>query len=184
MKKYLLVLFSATLTVGFFSCKKEVDNTELCYNNIKDGDETEIDCGGTFCEPCLPAGRFSCTINGIRGVANFTSENAAGQVLGPSVRIYGTNSGNMPFNFMFIPSELNQPIQISSSNFNYAGEAYTKSSSDTGTVVITAHDTLRHIISGRFSLAAQRVTKDTRCTVNNGEFTNVRYHCKECNPPY
>jgi hypothetical protein len=113
----------------------------------------------------------------VGGTQYFVSNNASGQKLNPSIRISGTNAANNnPLNFMFIPTELNVPLPVNASGFNYAGEPYTKAGEDTGHVVLTAHDTLRHIISGTFAFSAQRVTQSfTKCVVNEGRFTNVRY---------
>lgn len=188
MKKIIPVLILVFLVTGFYSCTKESDDTSaLCNNSIKDGNESEIDCGGA-CTPCPDKGTFSCNITGVPPLAAsslYVSNNAAGQVLTPSIRVYGTNQNNSPLNFMFIPSVLNQLLPISASNFDFVGEPFIKTSGDTGSVVLTYHDTLRHIISGTFSYGAQRVTQSfTKCTVTEGVFTNVRYHCNSCTPPY
>ena len=34
------------------SCNGDANRTSLCYNGIKDGNETRIDCGGPDCNPC------------------------------------------------------------------------------------------------------------------------------------
>jgi hypothetical protein len=77
---------------------------------------------------------------------------------------------------MFIPSALNTPLPISSTSFSFDGEPYMKGSGDTGSVYLSAHDTVRHLISGTFAYNGQRVTQSyTKCVVSEGIFTNVRY---------
>jgi hypothetical protein len=38
------------------SCNPDANRTSLCFNGIKDGNETRIDCGGPDCDPC----KISC----------------------------------------------------------------------------------------------------------------------------
>ncbi len=175
MKKILLLLLPALLFIGISGCKKTDDNnpnTALCTNGIKDGGETEIDCGGS-CDACLPAGTLTCTLGG----TPYVSEQAGGQVLGPSIRIYSVRDSaqGRPLNFMFKPGPLNQPIAISSVAFSFGGEPYTMGEGDSGVVVLTALDTLRKIASGNFNFTAKRLTAATRDSCTGGVFTNVRY---------
>jgi hypothetical protein len=177
MKRIIPVLMIAFIVSGICSCTKKSEGTAvLCDNGVKDGNENEIDCGGA-CTPCPDKGEFHCTIDGVAGSMLYVTKVASGQVLAPSIRVAGqSQNGDIPFNFMFIPSALNTPLPINASTFNYAGEPYTKGSGDTSTVIVTANDTLRHIISGTFSLGAQRIVgTPSRCAVSNGVFTNIRY---------
>lgn len=184
MIRILPSLIALLFMTVLYSCQKETNNTALCNNGILDGNETEIDCGGGACSSCPPAGAFSCEITGVAGLVNYTCTNAYGQELGPipSVRVFGTDAGGIPFNFMFIPSILNQPLPIIQANFNYGGESYTcpfDSSNlgpNFGSITVIAKDTLRHIISGTFSFNAHRTTGAVICTVDSGVFTNIRYH--------
>jgi hypothetical protein len=72
MKNLILIL---CVVVTFFSCKNKSEIDELgknessnypphCFNNIKDADETGIDCGGK-CETCTPGipSTPSCTVS-------------------------------------------------------------------------------------------------------------------------
>lgn len=170
MKK-LLPLLTFVLLLPFAACEKtDEDTSALCNNGILDGKETEVDCGGD-CSACPPAATFSCTL----GVTPFVSNNAHGQILGPSIRINAIDNDGRPMNFMFLPSAVNQPLLITSAAFSYLGEPYTKGLSDTGSVTITALDTLRKIISGNFAFSCTRITNNTRNAATNGVFTNVRY---------
>ena len=162
-----LLVFSA-LTI-FFSCTKTTSTT--CNNGIKDAGEQEIDCGGTSCKPCLPAGTLTCTL----GTTAYVGTSTGGQILGPSIRVYADDNQNRPLNFMFVPGALNQPINIASANFSYQGDPYTKQGGDTGTVYITALDTTRKIISGTFAFSASRFTGGISDAATNGIFTNIRY---------
>jgi hypothetical protein len=170
MKRVLLALSVFLSILAMNGCREETNYSALCNNNIKDGLETEIDCGGD-CLACPDAATFSCTL----GNSSFVSSNAIGQILGPSIRISAVDAEGRPLNFMFIPAALNQPIQISAGGFSYQGEPYYKGSSDTGTVVITAQDTLRKIISGNFGFRGNRIGSGQVASVSNGVFTNVRY---------
>jgi hypothetical protein len=170
-----VIIFAMT---GFYSCEKEVvDNSALCTNGILDelAGETEVDCGGD-CEPCAPIGTLTCVMKGVAGNVDYTGVNVQCQVLGPSLRVFCSNSSSRPLNFMFRPDALNQPLYVVASSFDYAGEPYITADGDTGSITITAHDTVRHIISGRFDYNGQRVTKSfIKCVISDGVFTNVRY---------
>ncbi len=169
MKK-LLIIFTVIALGNMYACKEETNNAALCNNGIKDGSETEVDCGGD-CTSCPPAGTFTCTI----GSTSYVGVNPIGEILSPSIRISAIDDQSRPMNFMFIPLALNQPIQISAAGFSYQGEPYIKGSSDTGTVLITAQDTLRKIISGTFGFRGNRIGAGQVAAVSNGVFSNIRY---------
>ncbi|MES2622213.1 MAG: DUF6252 family protein [Bacteroidota bacterium] len=182
MKKILSALAIFFLLTGFYSCTKEVDNDkELCNNSLKDGKETEIDCGGD-CLPCPAPSTFSATLTGyneqdvIFAVQNLTGSNAFGKILGPSIRVSSSLS-TTPFQFMFIPGAIGEARYVSDIRFDFAGETYTiDDTAAAGYVTLTEQDTLRRIISGTFNFNAERVTKGmVKCQVREGVFTNVRY---------
>ncbi len=173
MKNIQLICIAVLLVTGFYSCTKTDDsdnnNTALCTDGIRNGSETEIDCGGD-CQTCPGAASLTCTL----GTSNYVGTSVSGQILGPSIRIY-SNTPN-PLNFMFVPSALNQPIPISSVSFAYRGEAYAMESGDSGRVTLTALDTLRKIASGTFWFTANRTTGPDTTSARGGVFENVRYN--------
>lgn len=173
MKRLLLVLSTIVLLSGFSSCEKEDGNnktnySQYCSDGIKNGAETEVDCGGD-CEACLPAATMTCTL----GNSNFTAHTCFGQILGPNIRIYGND--NRPVHFMFVPSQLNTELPITALSFAYNGEAYGLEVGDSGRVVLTYLDTVRKIASGTFYFTGNRVTGPSSASASNGVFTNVRY---------
>lgn len=171
MKKLLILLsvFISVFTIS--SCEEEKPDTSFCNNLVKDGNESEVDCGGN-CEACPDAAYLNCTL----GTSDYTSVNPpTGQILGPSIRVNAVDAEGRPLNFMFIVSGLNQPIQISAATFSYHGNPYVKGELDTGTVVITAQDTLRKIISGTFGFRCNRIGAGQVAAASGGVFTNVRY---------
>jgi hypothetical protein len=173
MKNLLSLLLLSVIVFSLYSCEKEEDDgsAALCNNGILDGRETEIDCGGA-CTACPAAATFECTL----GNTDFVSTNARGYILGPSIRIAGVDFEGRPMNFMFLrPLGGDTTIPISGGGFSYKGEPYSKGSDDTGHVTITAHDTLRKIISGRFGFSGNRVASNSEAAVKDGTFTNVRY---------
>ena len=182
MKKIIFVLITVSFVIGLNSCKKSTTdvNAALCNNGILDGAETEIDCGGNPCSPCPPTSTFSCILTGglpvPGGQQNITETTSYGQTLYPSIRVFSFN-GSSPFQFMFIPGAIGQLTYVSFLNFNYAGGSYSVDDTTTaGGVILTAHDTLRNIISGTFSFNAERSSNgDHKCRVHDGVFTNVRY---------
>lgn len=166
-------LFSISLFFLFAmdSCTKSTNNdAALCNNGIKDGKETEIDCNGD-CAPCAGVPALSCTMGG----TPYICSNVRGQTLNPSIRIYGTDQGGRPMNFMFLPGPINQPLPIIDVTLSFDGEPYTYGVHDTGSVTITSIDTLRKVVSGSFGFSARRVTKNTSVAIQSGVFTNVRY---------
>jgi hypothetical protein len=169
MKKAFIVLATSILISGFYSCDKTDSKTALCNNGIKDGGETDIDCGGP-CQACPDAAAMYCTL----GTSSYVSTATSGQILGPSIRVYGNDP--RPLNFMFVPAGLNQPIPITSVSFAYRGEAYAMAAGDSGRVVLTELDTVRKIASGTFWFTGKRTTGPDTTSARNGVFTNVRYN--------
>lgn len=173
MKRLLLVLSTTILLSGLSSCEKEdgntiADYTKYCGDGIKNGYETEIDCGGD-CEACPTPATMTCTL----GNTNFTAHTCFGQILGPNIRIYGND--NRPVHFMFVPSQLNTELPITALSFAYNGEAYGLEAGDSGRVVLTYLDTVRKIASGTFYFTGNRVTGPSSASASDGVFTNVRY---------
>lgn len=174
MKKFLALLVTMILLTGFYSCEKTEDgpSTEFCNNGVKDGLETEIDCGGV-CDSCAPFGVVNCTLGNT--VFNSTrSDRTFGEKLGNSFRIHA-NDGR-PMYFMFKPEPVGQISPIFAISFEYRGEAYTLEPGDMGEVVITQYDTLHDLIGGTFWFSAGRVTGPDTTSARNGTFTNIR--CK------
>ncbi len=175
MKKLVLALSVTLLLLGFNSCEKEDtsngQSTALCNDGIKNGGETEVDCGGP-CTACLPAATMTCTL----GNTPFVAHTCNGYTLGTSIRIYGND--NRPLHFMFSPSQLNVELPMTAVSFAYNGEAYALEPGDSGRVVLTYLDTVHKIASGTFYMTANRVTGPNSATVTNGVFTNVRYNHK------
>lgn len=178
MKNILHVFITVLLFTAFNGCTKPSGIPATCSNSVKDGDEIEIDCGGS-CSPCPEAAAITCNLNAFSFVG--ISANTYGEYLGSSIRINSYSSASGYLNFMFLPHDLNVPTQLTTGSFIYSGESYVmgvngSGVSDTGTVIITARDTLRKIMSGTFSFSARRTTGSSAATAKSGLFTNVRYH--------
>lgn len=172
MNKIYLLCTALLLITSINSCKTEEDQkTIFCHDGILNGGEEEIDCGAG-CGDCPSEGTLSCIVGNTSFVA--TGSKVFGQVLGPSLRIYGNNGD--PLNFMFVTSDLNKAVPITSVSFAYHGEAYTLEPGDSGYATLTAIDTLRKIASGTFWFTAGRVTGPDTTSVREGVFTNVRYN--------
>jgi hypothetical protein len=175
MKKVLFYFASAVIMCSVWSCEKtevKAPDTSLCADGIKNGGETEVDCGGP-CTACLPAGIVNCTLGG----TDYKSQSTGGQILGPSIRIYSVRDSaqGRPLSFMFVPGPVNQPIRISDVSFSFSGEPYHLGEGDSGVVVLTTLDTVKQIASGTFSFIGKRITAAQRVTCTDGVFNNVRY---------
>ena len=172
MKNIFTLLTLTFLLTGFYSCNKvEAPDTSYCHNGIKDGTETEIDCGG-LCDSCAATAVVSCNL-GTGTFISTRSDQTFAQVLTNSMRIYA-NDGRAMF-FMFQPTALNTPLPIFALNFEYQGEAYTLETGNMGEVMLTSNDTVKKVMSGTFWFTAGRVTGPDTTSARNGVFTNVRY---------
>ena len=173
MKRILLLVIATVFVTTFYSCTEtntEPDFSSLCNNGLKDGEETEVDCGGD-CDSCPPYGVVHCDLGNT--VFNSTAANVTfGQILGNSIRIFA--SDGRPMYFMFKPEPIGQPASIFALSADYRGEAYTLEPGDMGEVVITEVDTVRNMLSGTFWFTAGRVTGPDTTSARNGVFTNVR----------
>ncbi|WGF91789.1 DUF4331 family protein [Aequorivita marisscotiae] len=104
MKTYkyitLFALFTASLL--FVQCSDDDDNVimqETCNDGVLNGDETEIDCGGTTCEPCGVVLDFSGT---------YKQEDQMGR---PGINtVFGTEGFKDAFN-VTVPSEMQVAFQ-------------------------------------------------------------------------
>lgn len=152
----------------FSNCKTEKKDT--CNNGIQDGLETEIDCGGSSCAACPPPATLSATLSGLNYNASTIDCERNGS---HSIQSYGTSSG---IDFSFTITALNTPLPVSAGNFYGDGNGYNFQLGDTGTVVVTAHDEVKKIISGRFSFSGTSSnSQGTKSQVQSGRFDNVRY---------
>ena len=104
MKKALLFILFITIIMG---CKRKQDLREVssreilahgpvtCYNYVKDGDETFVDCGGS-CNPCdFPVAPCAPANNTLKiGNTNYiTTASSCGNSGGSNYEFYGTLSG-------------------------------------------------------------------------------------------
>lgn len=170
MKIQLASLLLISIFAGLTGCS---DNKGTCENGIWDFDagETEIDCGGP-CEACPPAATFTATVGGFQYVASSISGYPQG-TSGTSVTSSGSSGTTL--SFLFVGTTLNASLPITNAHINFTSNSYNKEISDTGSVVLTAIDTKKKIISGRVSFSATEQQGSGSITVENGVFENVRY---------
>ncbi len=104
MKTYKYITLFAVLTSSllFVQCTDDDDNVitqETCTDGILNGDETEIDCGGTACEPCGQTLDFSGT---------YMQEDQMGR---PGINtVFGTDGFKDAFN-VTVPSQMQAEFQ-------------------------------------------------------------------------
>lgn len=167
MKKYLFP-FIAAFGLVISGCNKSENST--CNNGQLDDNETEIDCGGR-CEPCPPAASLSATLLGY----NYNASAANGYYQGSALQITSSGTGGAAITFSFVGTTLNSKLPITSGIFyTNPSNFYNFELADTGSVVLTEHDDVRKIISGRFSFSS-RDGNDIE-TIDDGVFSNVRYY--------
>lgn len=167
MKK--LIYFSFAALIAFASCNPEETAEETCNNQKLDNGETEIDCGGE-CEPCPFPATLTCMFDGYTYVASSVDGNQQGN--GISITSDGTAGTNLSFSFSGVTENTSLPI-IGAGVYTLEA-THNFELSDTGHVVITSHDQLRKIISGRFSFSLHKSSSEQKY-VQEGTFENVRY---------
>ncbi len=171
MKKIIYLLFAATLSVAIIGCNKEETPEETCNNNKRDNGETEIDCGGE-CEPCPFPATLTASVEGLTYVANTAGGSQQGN--GISVSSSGTGGGDLFFVFSGVTE--NTSLPITGASVDVGDDYFVFEITDTGHVVITSHDQVRKIISGRFSFSARDYYNSNNVgLIQNGTFENVRY---------
>ena len=152
----------------FSNCATE--KKDNCSNGIQDGVETEIDCGGASCTACPPPGTLSAILSGLNYNASTIDCERSG-----SHRIT-SYAGGSAIDFSFTITALNTPLPVSDGTFYGGGGNFYFQLGDTGTVVVTAHDEVKQIISGRFSFSGTTSnSQGTKSQVQSGRFDNVRY---------
>lgn len=100
--KYITLFAVFTASLMFVQCADDDDNVitqETCTDGILNGDETEIDCGGTACEPCGQTLDFSGT---------YKQEDQMGR---PGINtVFGTEGFKDEFN-VTVPSQMQAAFQ-------------------------------------------------------------------------
>ncbi|MCG2418314.1 DUF4331 domain-containing protein [Aequorivita sp. F47161] len=100
--KYITLFAVFTASLLFVQCSGEDDKVitqETCTDGILNGDETEIDCGGTACEPCGQTLDFSGT---------YVQEDQMGR---PGINtVFGTEGFKDAFN-VTVPSQMQAEFQ-------------------------------------------------------------------------
>src|SRR5690349_2386074 len=129
MKKIGIYILAFSFIGSISSCTKTDNNSAKCSNHVLDTDigETEIDCGGSSCQACPPAGTVTATITG----SAFMAKDLGGIASGVGMRIYGVSS-NAIMQFIFRDYVINQPQALSIGTLTY-GDPHMMQPGDTGT---------------------------------------------------
>jgi hypothetical protein len=100
--KYITLFAAIATSLLFVQCKDDDDNiitNVTCTDGIMNGDETGVDCGGSFCEPCTQNLDFSGT---------YVQEDQMGR---PGINtVFGTTGFKDAFN-VTVPSEMQAAFQ-------------------------------------------------------------------------
>jgi hypothetical protein len=156
----------------FFSCsKKEPDPIETCFDNIKNQNEVQTDCGG-YCRPCPYS--MTAKINGVSWVADTVSISASYSNSGTKFLIKGNASNFYPqISLIYLgPLSLgaHELDHASSLSPSFTGTATFVSS---GTLTISELDTRSNLVSGSFSFTS--ADGSTTYSVTDGTFLNISY---------
>ena len=171
MKKIIYIVFVG-LALFASGCKKTVDNTATCNNGKLDGNETEIDCGGS-CTACPPAATFSAKLNGVWFNAVNGPLTLYWTQSGPSYSVRAWNPTTaINVALFFSTPTINQAENLNSANID-DNDNYIIEPGNTSSITVTSIDTLRKIISGTFKLTAT-APPNSPMTVDSGTFTNIR----------
>lgn len=100
--KYITLFAAIATSLLFVQCKDDDDNiinNVTCSDGLMNGDETGVDCGGSFCEPCTQNLDFSGT---------YIQEDQMGR---PGINtIFGTTGFKDAFN-VTVPSKMQAAFQ-------------------------------------------------------------------------
>jgi len=167
-----LIILSILFFV-FFSCSKEDPSPiESCFDNIKNQNEVQTDCGG-YCLPCPHS--MTAKINGNAWVADTSKIKAS----------YSSNSST----FKLTGSVINPFTQISlvylgtlslgSHNLNNSS-SFTPNLTgfvvfNSGSISLSEIDSRNNLISGTFNLTVTDTSSSTTYNITDGVFTNVSY---------
>lgn len=177
MKKVFYLLLAFTLVLSTSSCEKEVDNSaELCSNGRQDVEngETEKDCGGN-CDACPDPENFICTMTSLNGSSAYDAIDIGGLELAKNIRIYAADSLDRQIDFAFSGKTVGSTTPVAYGGFYFEGQHHTFGLGDTGTVTVTAIDTVHRVVSGTFGMSATRDRSTRKAQLSSGTFTNVRY---------
>ncbi len=102
--KYITLFVAVCASILFVQCSEDANepiDQASCSNGIKDGQETEVDCGGPQCVPCSTGLDFS---------GNYVQEDQMGR---PGINtVFGTTGTKDAYN-VTVPSEMQAAFQAS-----------------------------------------------------------------------
>jgi hypothetical protein len=170
MKANLLLVLLVPALLFLTACTK--NGNGYCNNGVLDfeGGETEIDCGGD-CEACPPAGTFTATVDGYPYVSSSIYPGSSG---GTTISFSGTGTAGTSVSFTFVGITTGTQLPITTAYISLPGSGnYEYELSDTGSVILSAIDTQRQIVSGTVSFSV--TNGGDQITLSGGVFENVRY---------
>jgi hypothetical protein len=157
----------------FLSChKKDEPIIETCFDNIKNQNEIQTDCGG-YCLPCAEA--MTAKINGASWSADTSKIKASYSANSSTFQLNGSVIN--PFSQISLvylgPLSLGQHTLNNSSSFtpNLTGFVVFNS----GTITLDEIDSRNNLISGTFNFTSADTSTSTNYVVTEGKFTNVAY---------
>ncbi|MEP7169167.1 MAG: DUF6252 family protein [Bacteroidota bacterium] len=158
----------------FFSCaKKDTAEIETCFDNIKNQNEVNIDCGGV-CYPCPQS--MTAKINGNSWKADTSTIKSSYSDVGSKFLISGrltvTPYSQISLVYLGTFSLGSHDLDHSSSftpDFN-SNATFVSS----GTLTISELDTRNNVVSGSFNFTSAGAS--TTYTVTEGTFVNISYN--------
>jgi hypothetical protein len=173
-KKTAPFLFNLTVSILVISSCSKKDSTpvETCFDNIKNQNEINVDCGG-YCKPCPQL--MTAKINGNSWEADTSRIVASYSNSGIKFQLKGNTSSTYPqisivyLGAFSLGSHNLDPVSSITLDINSPFPAFVSS----GTLTISEMDSHTNLMSGSFSFTAS--DGSTNYSVTEGTFMNVNY---------
>lgn len=173
-KQSFLLLF----LLFIISCVKQEEATikldprtvETCLDGIQNQGETDVDCGGANCDPCL--GKMKATIEGKSFVNASTLNVSVNDTLQTLYMSGSSSAGDTTVSLLYSGAFTTGTHPVGGSVSIIGLPLY---NDPNGTITFTKFDTFNKVFDGTFSFSAVEINSGDTIKVTNGMFTTVGY---------
>jgi hypothetical protein len=172
-KKTAPFLFNLTVSILVISSCSKKDSTpvETCFDNIKNQNEINVDCGG-YCKPCPQL--MTAKINGVLWTADTATISASYSNNGLKFLIKGNAVNFYPqISLVYLGAFASGSHELDHSSSLTPSFTSATTFVSSGTLTISEMDSHTNLVSGSFSFTAS--DGSTNYSVTEGTFMNVNY---------
>jgi len=172
--KSVTVLCGALLPFLFYTCSKdEPKQYPTCWDNIKNQNETGVDCGG-ICPFTCPS-KMTAKINGVQWTADTTNIDVSYTSASKTLSITGRTANTFyPTITLVYVGNLTPGTYALNASTTYAKDISSFVTFDSGTITFNTIDTHDRLLNGSFAFTCHD-SGGTIYTISEGIFEDLEY---------